>query len=54
MCHPGHFDANEILEIKLMSYHDWEGELALLLNPKVQDLFEKYRIRLCNYQQLSE
>ena len=54
MCHPGHFDSHEVLDHKLKSYHDWEGELALLLNPNVHALYEKYHIRLSNFQSLTE
>ena len=50
MCHPGRFDAAEISDPRLLSYHDWEGELALLLSPKVQALYEKFDIRLSHYQ----
>ncbi len=49
MCHPGHFDPSEILDAKLLAYHDWEGELALLQSPKVHDLYEKFGIRLSPY-----
>lgn len=50
MCHPGQFDPNDISDPKLMSYHHWEEELALLLNPKVHALYEKFGIRLSHYQ----
>lgn len=50
MCHPGHFDPNEITDVKLQSYHDWEGELLLLQSPKTHSLYEKYGIRLDYYQ----
>lgn len=49
MCHPGRFDPAEISDPRLLSYHDWEGELALLLSPKVQALYEQYGIRLSHY-----
>ncbi len=49
MCHPGHFDPTEISDTKLLSYHDWEAELALLQSPKVHALYEKYGIRLSQY-----
>jgi len=49
MCHPGRFDPSEILDAKLLAYHDWEGELALLQSPKVHDLYEKFGIRLSPY-----
>jgi predicted glycoside hydrolase/deacetylase ChbG (UPF0249 family) len=50
MCHPGRFDAGEISDSKLQSYHDWDGELALLQSPKVHALYEKYGIRLSHHQ----
>ena len=50
MCHPGRFDSAEISDPRLLAYHDWEGELALLLSPKVQALYEQYGIRLSHYQ----
>ena len=49
MCHPGRFDPSEISDAKLLAYHDWEGELALLQSPKVHDLYEKFDIRLSPY-----
>ena len=50
MCHPGHFHPSEISDRKLIAYHDWEQELALLHSPKLQDLYEKYGICLGHYQ----
>ncbi|MFI3197881.1 MAG: ChbG/HpnK family deacetylase [Methylococcaceae bacterium] len=50
MCHPGHFDPHEISDPRLLSYHDWEGELALLKSQKVYELYEKFGIRLSHYQ----
>ena len=50
MCHPGHFDPNEISDPRLLSYHDWEGELALLQSQQVYALYEKFGIRLSHYQ----
>jgi predicted glycoside hydrolase/deacetylase ChbG (UPF0249 family) len=49
MCHPGHFSPTEISDARLLAYHDWEGELALLQSPKVHDLYEKFGIRLSPY-----
>jgi predicted glycoside hydrolase/deacetylase ChbG (UPF0249 family) len=49
MCHPGHFNPTEISDAKLLAYHDWEGELALLQSPEVHDLYEKFGIRLSQY-----
>ncbi len=53
MCHPGHFDSTEISEPKLMAYHHWEGELALLQSPQLQELYQKYNIQLSHYHHLS-
>lgn len=50
MCHPGRFDAGEISDTRLQSYHDWDGELALLQSPQVHSLYEKFGIRLSHYQ----
>jgi len=50
MCHPGRFDPNEISDPKLLSYHDWEGELALLQSQKVYELYERFGIRLSHYK----
>lgn len=50
MCHPGRFQPNAIIASKLKSYHDWEGELALLQSPKTHALYEKFGIRLSHYQ----
>ena len=49
MCHPGRFNPTEISDARLLAYHDWEGELALLQSPKVHDLYEKFGIRLSLY-----
>ena len=49
MCHPGRFDPAEISDPRLLAYHDWEGELTLLLSPKVQALYEQFGIRLSHY-----
>ena len=50
MCHPGYFDANQIKDPRLIDYHDWEDELALLHSPELQELYEKYGICLGYYQ----
>jgi len=49
MCHPGRFDPSEILDPRLGSYHDWDGELALLQSQNVRSLYEKFGIRLSHY-----
>lgn len=52
MCHPGYFDSNEISEERLLSYHTWENELALLLSPDLSDLYARFGISLCGYSAL--
>ena len=54
MCHPGYFDGNEILEPKLLTYHDWQGELALLQSPQLQELYQRFNIRLSHYHHLTD
>jgi predicted glycoside hydrolase/deacetylase ChbG (UPF0249 family) len=54
MCHPGYFDGNEILEPKLLAYHDWQGELALLQSPQLQELFQRFNISLSHYHHLTD
>jgi predicted glycoside hydrolase/deacetylase ChbG (UPF0249 family) len=53
MCHPGFFDADQISDSRLIYYHDWESELALLQSQKLQDLYEKFGIRLSYYHDLT-
>ncbi len=53
MCHPGHFDANEVTDARLLAYHAWEAELALLTEPELNGLFEEYAIQLVNYRALT-
>ncbi|WP_262965187.1 carbohydrate deacetylase [Methylobacter psychrophilus] len=50
MCHPGRFNASEISDPKLISYHDWDGELALLQSQEIHALYKKFGIRLSHYQ----
>jgi predicted glycoside hydrolase/deacetylase ChbG (UPF0249 family) len=49
MCHPGYFNANEITDQKLIAYHDWQKELALLQSLELQELYRKFNISLVNY-----
>ena len=51
MCHPGHFDPAEIADPRLLSYHAWEDELALLTGPGIKALFGALNIRLINYRE---
>ena len=52
MCHPGFFDPNEISEARLLNYHAWESELALLLSPELSELYSRFGINLCRYSAL--
>jgi len=49
MCHPGVFDPAEISDPRLLAYHAWEGELALLTSPQLKDLYDEFAIRIVNY-----
>ena len=52
MCHPGRFDANEVSDRRLLSYHDWEGELSALTSPSARALLESRGVRLIGYRHL--
>jgi len=52
MCHPGHFDANEVSDRRLLAYHDWEGELNTLANPSARSLLASRGVRLVGYRHL--
>lgn len=54
MCHPGRFDPGEIQDPKLKSYHNWEGELALLQSQEAQDLYKKFNVCLSHYPHRNE
>ncbi len=49
MCHPGYFDPTQISDSKLLCYHDWTAELAVLQSPRMHDLYEQFGIRLSRY-----
>lgn len=49
MCHPGLFDPAQITDPRLLAYHDWEGELALLCGEAFRGLCASYGIELTNY-----
>lgn len=51
MCHPGYFDPSQISDNRLKAYHDWENELSLLGSTQLQDLYERFGIRLSHYQE---
>ena len=52
MCHPGRFDSHEVKDPRLLRYHDWEGELRTLLEPRVRALLDGYCVRLIGYRDL--
>lgn len=52
MCHPGKFDPQEILDPRLLSYHDWEGELRTLTSPVVREILDRHGVRLVGYRDL--
>ncbi|MFM8330248.1 MAG: carbohydrate deacetylase [Candidatus Methylumidiphilus sp.] len=52
MCHPGLFDSAEINDTRLLAYHDWESELALLTSPSLRELYAAHGIALLNYRGL--
>lgn len=53
MCHPGTFDPAQITDPRLLAYHDWEGELALLCGEAFSGLCASYGIALTNYRALA-
>lgn len=52
MCHPGHRDDAAALHPALTRYHDWEGEFAVLTDPRFRTALEKWDIRLRSYKTL--
>ena len=50
MCHPGRFDPAEISDPRLLAYHAWESELALLTGPAIQELYQEYGISIVNFR----
>jgi hypothetical protein len=52
MCHPGRHDPAEVSDPRLLAYHDWEGELALLTSPEAEDLLSSHGVRLVGYRHL--
>lgn len=53
MCHPGRLDRSEVADPRLLAYHDWEGELATLTDPRARALLEERGIRLIGYRHLA-
>ena len=52
MCHPGHLDRGEVDDPRLLGYHDWEGELALLTSPVAKALLRRHGVRLVGFRDL--
>ena len=52
MCHPGRFDRAEVTDPRLLRYHDWQGELATLTDPRAKALLAERGIRLVGYRDL--
>ena len=52
MCHPGHFDPEEITDERLIGYHDWDSEYELLTGKKMRDLCTEYNIQIIRYRDL--
>jgi hypothetical protein len=53
MCHPGRFDPAEVADPRLLAYHDWEGELATLTDPRAQELLAARGIRVVGYRDVA-
>lgn len=54
MCHPGYFDKNEISNPNLLNYHNWEGELGLLISDEFKQLCVSENIELISYRKFIE
>ena len=52
MCHPGHYEEQEVHDQRLLRYHDWKGEFDMLTNPAVRDMLHEHRIQLIGYRHL--
>lgn len=52
MCHPGTFDPQEVSDARLLSYHDWQGELRTLSSPAVRELLDRCGVRLIGFRHL--
>jgi len=53
MCHPGRLDRSEVNDPRLLGYHDWEGELATVTDPRAMALLEERGIRLVGYRDIA-
>jgi hypothetical protein len=52
MCHPGYYDADEIKDSRLLSYHDWESEFNVLNSTTVKELCHNHGVWLVGYKDL--
>lgn len=52
MCHPGYSAHSETQDRRLLNYHDWEGEHALLIHHETRELLSQHGIRLVGYRHL--
>lgn len=52
MCHPGYYVPGEIDDEYVLSYHDWEGELAMLRSEEMRDLLTANGVQLVGYRDL--
>ena len=52
MCHPGFFDSEEITEPRLICYHNWEAEYELLQSTEMQNLCERYGVKITRYSNI--
>lgn len=54
MCHPGHYDSDEITDPNLLAYHRWQSELDLLKSKELSALCSNYGIEVVGYGNLPE
>jgi hypothetical protein len=52
MCHPGNVDQAAARDPKLSAYHDWQGELDMLVSPMFLEELRKRSIQLVSYRDL--
>lgn len=52
MCHPGYSAHEETRDPRLLDYHDWEGELALLTHEGTRVLLARHGVSLIGYRHI--
>lgn len=52
MCHPGRLDPTEVVDPRLLDYHAWDGERALLTRPALRRQLSDAGVRLLRYRDL--